>query len=80
MELWELAGGAEVAEERAGPDTGQEVTGGGIDPVAAAVALGGASREEADAFFVNSVPSPLSKSITCTSKSPISTLAFGRSD
>jgi tetratricopeptide (TPR) repeat protein len=39
-----------VAEETE-QDTGAEASGAGVDPVAVALALGGASREEADAFL-----------------------------
>jgi len=40
-----------VSEETNGQDTGTEAVAGGVDPVAAALALGGASREGADAFL-----------------------------
>jgi hypothetical protein len=40
-----------VAEETEGQDTGAEAVAGGVDPVAVALALGGASRDEADAFL-----------------------------
>ena len=40
-----------MAEETDGQETGAEASGAGVDPFAAAVALGGASRAEADAFL-----------------------------
>jgi hypothetical protein len=40
-----------VSEETEGQDTGTEAVAGGADPAAMALALGGASREEADAFL-----------------------------
>ena len=40
-----------MAEENDGQETGAEASGAGGDPFAAAMALGGASREEADAFL-----------------------------
>jgi hypothetical protein len=40
-----------LSEETDGQDTGTEAVAGGVDPVAVALALGGASREEADAFL-----------------------------
>ncbi|HUE65613.1 MAG TPA: hypothetical protein VMO78_14665 [Rhizomicrobium sp.] len=40
-----------MSEETEGQDTGAEASGVGVDPFAAAMALGGASREEADAFL-----------------------------
>jgi hypothetical protein len=43
--------GAWVAEETEGQDTGAEASGAGVDPAAMALALGGASREKADAFL-----------------------------
>ena len=46
--------GAGVSEETEGQDPGTEAVGGGgagVDPAAVAIALGGASREEADAFL-----------------------------
>ena len=42
-----------MAEENEGLDTGAEASGAGVDPFAAAMALGGASREKADAFLDN---------------------------
>ena len=50
MELWAGPGGR-VAEETEGQDTGAEASGAGVDPAAVALALGGASREKADAFL-----------------------------
>ena len=43
--------GAGVSEETEGQDTGAEAVAGGLDPAAIALALGGASREKADAFL-----------------------------
>jgi hypothetical protein len=43
--------GAVVAEENEGAATGPEGADAGVDPVATAMALGGASRDEADAFL-----------------------------
>jgi tetratricopeptide (TPR) repeat protein len=43
--------GAGVSEETEGQDTGAEAVAGGVDPFAAAMALGGAGRETADAFL-----------------------------
>jgi hypothetical protein len=43
--------GAGVSEETAGAESAPENPGAGVDPVAVALALGGASREEADAFL-----------------------------
>ncbi len=40
-----------VSEETEGQDTGAEAQAGGVDPTAVALALHGASREEADAFL-----------------------------
>ena len=40
-----------MAEETEGQETGAEASGAGVDPAAVALALGGASREEADAFL-----------------------------
>jgi len=40
-----------VAEETEGQDAGAEAVAGGVDPAAVALALNGASREEADAFL-----------------------------
>ena len=40
-----------MAEETEGQDIGAEAAAGGIDPAAMALALGGASREKADAFL-----------------------------
>jgi hypothetical protein len=40
-----------MAEEAEVQDTGAEATASGVDPAAAALALGGASREDADAFL-----------------------------
>jgi len=40
-----------VSEETEGQDTGAEAVAGGVDPAAMALALGGASREQADAFL-----------------------------
>jgi hypothetical protein len=40
-----------MAEEADGQDGGAEASGAGADPFAAAMALGGASREEADVFL-----------------------------
>src|ERR1019366_7513640 len=40
-----------MAEENDGQDTGSEASGAGVDPAAVALALGGASREKADAFL-----------------------------
>ena len=40
-----------MTEETEGQDTGAEATAGGVDPAAVALALGGASRDEADAFL-----------------------------
>jgi len=40
-----------MAEETEVPDTGAEASGAGVDPFAAAMALGGASRDRADAFL-----------------------------
>lgn len=40
-----------MAEETEGQDIGAEASGGGVDPAAVALALGGASRERADAFL-----------------------------
>jgi tetratricopeptide (TPR) repeat protein len=40
-----------VAEETESQDTGAEASGAGVDPAAVALALGGASREKADAFL-----------------------------
>jgi len=45
--------GASMAEEAEGRDTGAEALGAGVDPAAIALALGGASREEADNFLRN---------------------------
>jgi CubicO group peptidase (beta-lactamase class C family) len=43
--------GAGVSEENEGAATGPEGVGAGVDPVATAMALGGAGRAEADAFL-----------------------------
>ena len=43
--------GGYVAEETEGQDTGAEAVAGGVDPAAAALALNGASREDAGAFL-----------------------------
>ena len=40
-----------MAEEADGQDGGAEASGAGVDPAALALALGGASRENADAFL-----------------------------
>jgi hypothetical protein len=40
-----------VAEENEGQDTGAEAAASGVDPAAVALALGGASREDAGAFL-----------------------------
>ena len=40
-----------MAEEAEGQDTGVEASGAGVDPAALALALGGASREDAGAFL-----------------------------
>ena len=40
-----------MAEEMDGQDSGAEASGAGVDPAAVALALGGAGREEADAFL-----------------------------
>ena len=40
-----------MSEETEGQDTGAEAVAGGVDPAAVALALGGASRETADAFL-----------------------------
>ena len=40
-----------VSEETEGQDTGAEASGAGVDPAAVALALGGASREDAGAFL-----------------------------
>ena len=40
-----------MSEETEGHDTGAELVAGGVDPAAVALALGGASRETADAFL-----------------------------
>ena len=40
-----------MAEKSEGQDTGAETSGVGVDPAAVALALGGASREKADAFL-----------------------------
>jgi tetratricopeptide (TPR) repeat protein len=40
-----------VSEEKEGSESGSDGIGAGIDPVAVALALGGASREKADAFL-----------------------------
>jgi tetratricopeptide (TPR) repeat protein len=40
-----------MAEETEGQDSGAEASGAGVDPAAMALALGGASREKADAFL-----------------------------
>ena len=40
-----------MAEEADGQDGGAEASGSGVDPAAVALALGGASREKADAFL-----------------------------
>ncbi len=40
-----------MSEETEGQDTGAEAATGGVDPAAMALALGGASREKADAFL-----------------------------
>jgi len=40
-----------VSEETEGQDTGAEAAAGGVDPAAVALAMGGASRETADAFL-----------------------------
>jgi len=42
-----------MAEENDGQETGAEASGAGVDPFAAAMALGGASRAKADAFLDN---------------------------
>ena len=42
-----------MAEEVDGQDSGAEASGAGVDPAAVALALGGASRDEADAFLKN---------------------------
>ncbi len=41
-----------MSEETEGQDTGAEAIAGGADPAAVALALGGASRERADAFLI----------------------------
>jgi tetratricopeptide (TPR) repeat protein len=46
-----LAVGAGVSEETAGAESAPEGPGAGVDPVAIALALGGASQERADAFL-----------------------------
>ena len=43
--------GASMAEESEGLETGAEASGAGVDPFAAAMALGGASREKANQFL-----------------------------
>ena len=43
--------GASMAEESEGSNAGAEASGAGVDPFAAAMVLGGASREKADAFL-----------------------------
>ena len=43
--------GASMAEEAEGQDTGAEAAASSVDPVAVALALGGSSREKADAFL-----------------------------
>src|ERR1700742_2601580 len=43
--------GGRVFEETEGQDTGAEAIAGGVDPAAVALALGGASREDAGAFL-----------------------------
>ena len=40
-----------MSEETEGQDTGAEAVTGGVDPAAVALALGGASREDAEAFL-----------------------------
>ena len=40
-----------MAEESEGHETGAEAVAGDVDPTAVALALGGASREEADSFL-----------------------------
>ena len=45
-----------MAEETEGQDAGAEASGAGVDPAAMALALAGASREEADAFLKTSAP------------------------
>ena len=40
-----------MSEETEGQDTGAEAVAGGVDPAAAALALAGAGREEANAFL-----------------------------
>jgi hypothetical protein len=40
-----------MAEENEGQDTGAEAPGAGVDPAAVALALNGASREDAGAFL-----------------------------
>ena len=46
-----MAVGAGVSEEVEGQDTGAEAVAGGVDPAAVALALSGASREDAGAFL-----------------------------
>ncbi len=45
--------GAGVSEETEGQDTGAEAVAGGVDPAAIALALNGASREDAGAFLTD---------------------------
>jgi hypothetical protein len=40
-----------MADEADGQDAGADASGAGVDPAAVALALGGASRERADAFL-----------------------------
>ena len=40
-----------MSERAEGQDTGAEAAAGGVDPIAVAMALGGASRKRADSFF-----------------------------
>ena len=46
-----LAVGAGMSEETAGADSAPESPGAGVDPVAVALALGGASQAQADAYL-----------------------------
>ncbi len=55
--------------EEAEQDTGAEASGAGVDPAAVALALGGASREKADAFLKTRTLSLIFKSITCANNS-----------
>ncbi len=50
-ELRQTSLGAGVSEDKEGPESAPEGIGAGVDPVAIALALGGASRERADAFL-----------------------------